>query len=605
MLTLLRRPAIVLAVLSLAALPMASCTADEPVVLAKAVPAAPEDSAAPAALTTDKAAYHPGETVTFKLDVPAEGSSGAARELLVQYRHLGELVGSEEIEPGEAGGTVSWAWTPPKDDYRGYLAEVLWKPQGGEWEGYATIGIDVSSDWGRFPRYGYLADFGPVKPEERAAVIERLNRFRLNGLQFYDWQWKHHMPLKLEADGRPAAEWPDIANRNTSLETVKDYIELAHRHGMKAMNYNLLFGAYDDYEKDGVKREWGLFKDPLAEHQDRHPLPDSWASDIQLMNPGNQAWLDYLFRQERTVLEHLPFDGWHVDQLGNRGTLYTAEGKSVNLMLTYGEMLSNAKMAVPGDYVMNAVDMYGQMLIAKAPVKFLYAELWGAYPKYGDLKRAIDESVKYGGGKLNTVLAAYLNYDLADAAGEFNEPGVLLADAVIFASGGSHIAMGENMLAKEYFPNRNLKIAPGLERRLIGYYDFLTAYQNLLRDGAAEDASLAAESGSVPISAAAEAGKVWSFAKKTDSRQIVHLINFLDAVHMEWRDGKGTQAKPIVRKNVEIAVPVKGRVKQAWMASPDAFGGSPVPLEVKQRDGKAALVLPTLEYWDMVVFELE
>ncbi|MFD2615425.1 glycoside hydrolase family 66 protein [Paenibacillus gansuensis] len=611
MLQTLRRPAVLLAVFTLAVLPLAGCTSsDKAVTLAKELPAVQAGSPALAAVSTDKAAYKPGEAVKFTLKLDGKagdgGSAGTAGgTLLVQYRHLGTIVSHTEMKVKEGAADVSWEWTPPKDDYRGYLAEVLWKTDGGKWTGYATIAVDVSSDWGKFPRYGYLADFGPMQPEERTAVVERLNRFHLNGLQFYDWQWKHHMPLKLEADGQPAAAWPDIANRDTSLETVKGYIDLAHKHGMKAMNYNLLFGAYDDYETDGVKRDWGLFKDPLAENQDRHPLPDSWASDIQLMNPGNQEWMDYLFTQEKKVQEHLPFDGWHVDQLGNRGTLYTAQGKSVNLMLTYGEMLVKAKQAVPGDYVMNAVEMYGQMLIAKAPVKFLYAELWGAYPKYSDLKKAIDENAKYGGGKLNSVLAAYMNYDMADSAGEFNLPGVLLTDAVIYASGGSHIAMGENMLAKEYFPNKSLKITPELEQRLTAYYDFLTAYQNLLRDGAVEDGKAMAASGNIPVSANAEAGKVWTFTKQAGSSQVVHLINFVDAAHMEWRDGKGTQAKPIVRKDVEITVPVKGKVKQAWMASPDMFGGSPIPLDVKQKDRKAAVTLPSLEYWDMVVFDFE
>ena len=31
---------------------------------------------------------------------------------------------------------------------------------------------------------------------------------------------------------------------------------------------------------------------------------------------------DYLIEQEIKSMEVLPFDGWHVDQLGNRGTRY-------------------------------------------------------------------------------------------------------------------------------------------------------------------------------------------------------------------------------------------------------------------------------------------
>ena len=44
---------------------------------------------------------------------------------------------------------------------------------------------------------------------------------------------------------------------------------------------------------------------------------------------------------------------------------------------------------------------------------------------------------EYGDYQLNTVFAAYMNYNKADNRGEFNTPGILLTDAVMFALGGS------------------------------------------------------------------------------------------------------------------------------------------------------------------------
>ena len=87
--------------------------------------------------------------------------------------------------------------------------------------------------------------------EEMTKVVNRLNRFHINGIQFYDWQYKHHEPVKMDGN-KPAAEWPDIANRQVAYDTVKGYIDLAHGRNMKAMNYNLLFGAYEGAEADGV-----------------------------------------------------------------------------------------------------------------------------------------------------------------------------------------------------------------------------------------------------------------------------------------------------------------------------------------------------------------
>ncbi|MFD2671328.1 glycoside hydrolase family 66 protein [Marinicrinis sediminis] len=550
-------------------------------------------------ITTDLARYEPGTPVQFTLqaDSQVDGS-----KLLVRYKHMNEVLKEETHEL--SGEELTWSWTPPKDDFRGYMVETFIQ-QDGSYIDQENIAVDVSSDWGKYPRYGYLADFHEMEDEERKQVIERLNRFHINGIQFYDWQYTHHIPLKWESEGVPAQTWPDIANRPVSYETVEDYIDLAHAYNMKAMNYNLLFGAYEGAEADGVKKEWGMFKDPKAKTQDTHPLPDSWASDIYLLNPANEEWQQYLFETEKEVFELLPFDGWHVDQLGDRGLRFDAKGKKIDLAQSYAPFLNNAKSEIDVDYVMNAVGQYGQAFLAtQAPVKFLYTEVWGGHPQYRNLKGIIDENLRYSKGKLGTVLAAYMNYDHANAQGEFNTPGVLLTDAVIFAAGGSHLELGENMLAKEYFPNKNLSIPNELEQALVRYYDFAVAYENVLRDEL-EEIELTVTSEQMEISADAEKGKVWSFAKQKDNRTMIHLINFSDAVHMTWNDAVANQSEPQLKEQVEVTVEMSEKVSQVWMATPDAYEGSAVPVEFEQEGDQVKLTLPSLKYWDMIVMETE
>nr|AAQ91303.1 dextranase 1 [Paenibacillus sp. Dex70-34] len=552
------------------------------------------------AVTTDKSRYNPGDPVRYTLKLNRRDGNGT---LLVRYKHLDRIVEETEIQ-WDGSPEIRWEWKPPADDFKGYLTEIFLK-QGSAVVDHANIAVDVSSDWGKFPRYGYLADFMTMEQAKREAVIDRLNRFHINGIQFYDWQWKHHLPLKIES-GKPAATWPDIANREVSFETVKSYIDLAHERNMTAMNYNLLYGAYEDAEQDGVKKEWGLYKDPLHEHPDLHRLPDSWASDIVLMDPANPEWQRYLIEKEKEVFRHLPFDGWHVDQLGERGYLWTYDGKEVNLPATYGQFLQAAKKALDVDYVMNAVGQYGQGVIAaQAPVKFLYTEVWDDRPDYRHLKEIIDQNEKFGKGKLNTVLAAYMNYNRSNSPGEFNTPGVLLTDAVIFASGGSHLELGENMLSKEYFPHKKLTIPAKLEEQLVHYYDFLVAYQNLLRDRAQEsNLKVTATNGTV-LSGKAELGKVWTFAKRQENRSIVHFINFTGVEHMKWKDTNATQKEPGLKENVEIVVEADKKVNRVWMASPDFYNGSPVGLDFEQSGGRLRLTLPHLKYWDMLVMEYE
>ncbi|WP_397376434.1 glycoside hydrolase family 66 protein [Paenibacillus vietnamensis] len=552
-------------------------------------------------LETDKAAYRPGDPVGFSLQL---GEAGPDTKVLVQYRQLGELIGTQEVKPEDRH--AAWQWTPPKEDGQGYMAEVF-VTVDGKAKDHQNIAVDVSSDWSKFPRYGYLADFHAMTQEEMTKVVNRLNRFHINGIQFYDWQYKHHEPVKMDGN-KPAAEWPDIANRQVAYDTVKGYIDLAHGRNMKAMNYNLLFGAYEGAEADGVKPDWALYKDPAQTNQDKHPLPDSWASDIMLYDPSNAEWQTFLIDKEIEVFKHLKFDGWHVDQLGDRGSLWNAKGESAKLPQGYVSFLKAAKEKLDVHYVMNAVGQYGQAFLApQAPLNFLYTEVWDGHPKYANLKDIIDQNSKYSKNKLNTVLAAYMNYDLADAAGQFNTPGVLLTDAVIFASGGSHLELGENMLAKEYFPNRNLKIPAELERQLIRYYDFLVAYQTILRDGLEESdtETAAAGSGELEIASAPEQGKIWSFAKRKNGSDIVHFINFSDATTMEWTDNKGEQAEPEARKEVKVSIQTAGKASSVTFASPDYYNGSAVKLDFEQKDGQIELVLPGLKYWDLLKIDYE
>ena len=299
------------------------------------------------------------------------------------------------------------------------------------------------------------------------------------------------------------------------------------------------------------------------------------------------------------------FDGYQIDQLGDRGTLYTYDGGKANLQLGYESFVKAMKERHPSKrLVMNAVSNYGQYSIAQGDVDFLYTELWDTENKFSDLRDIIHDNSLYGRHGLQTVFAAYMNYAKADNQGEFNTPGVLLTDAVMFALGGSHLELGDHMLCKEYFPNNNLTMSQELRDAIVRYYDFMTAYQNLLRGGGEETEAGVSSTSDVKVAAWPPAiGNVTTFARQLDGRKVVHLLNFIDADNLSWRDMDGTMPEPRLVEGLPLRVKADTKVSKIWVATPDALGGAVQELPFKQAGGEVTFTLPSLKYWTMIVIE--
>lgn len=561
------------------------------------IPEAPINAAIPVfanvGITTDQAVYNPGDEVIFHTN-----SSSFMEGTKVRYKFLNRVLAEADVNSN------TWKWKTPDQDYKGYTAEV-YALKGTAETIYCTIAVDVSSNWSKFPRYGFVSKFPEMNEAEVEGVVSNLNRYHLNGLQFYDWQNKHHMPVPY-LGGEPTYQWKDIINRDIYFSTVQKYINSAHRYNMKTMFYNLIYGTWDSGEADGVAKEWYVYTDAKHSNKDFHPLSAPFLSNIYLVNPSNTSWQQYLKNENRKVYEALNFDGFHMDQLGDRGTRYTYDGTFLNLADTYKPFIEAIKSGQQSkDLVMNAVSQYGQKGIAESSVNFLYTEVWDPYINYTDLAYLIKANNIYSGNTKNTVLAAYMNYDLANNKGFFNTASVLMTNAVIFAFGGAHMEMGEHMLGKEYFPNNNLEMRDDLKKAMVAYYDFLVSYQNLLRDGGTfNDVPLSSADGKLnPIPWSNTTGATLVVAKKVGSSQVIHLLNFNNAKTTNWRDNAGVQPVPAKINDAQLSFSADGTVKKMWYASPDVLGAASLPLNFKQNGNKVSFTLPVLQYWSMVVVE--
>ena len=551
-------------------------------------------------LSTDKAVYNPGERVRFKASQPLSG-------LKVRYMRFADIVGEATV----AGD--SWEWTPPTDDFTGYLVSVVKEDTDKSETVMGTIAVDVSSDWKRFPRYGFVATFDASKlqPGVIEGEMEFLNRCHINGVQFQDWHYKHHWPLG-GTPGDLMATYTDIANREVVTDVVRRYIDVQHGLGMKSIFYNLCFGVLDDGAADGVKESWYLYKTDRRGEKDRHTLPSSWKSDIYLVDPANTEWQEYIGKRNDDVYASLPFDGYQIDQLGDRGTLYDYNGRKVNLPTGYQSFIKAMKARHPEKrLVMNSVSSFGASQIAgSGGVDFCYNELWNEEDGFVDLHSVIKANDAYSGGTLPTVFAAYMNYDFAGSnEGKFNNPGVIMADAVMMSLGGAHLELGDHMLSREYFPASPLAMDGDLKTAMIRYYDFMTAYQNLLRGtNTSSETTLSIEcsDGSKGVRMAAWPPRprtVTSYARRVGTRTVVSLLNFSNTDDMDWRDLNADRKAPQLLTSLPLTVKVDGPVKRVGTASPDLHGGAPVELPFTLTDGRLTFTLPSLLYWDMIVIE--
>lgn len=547
------------------------------------------------AVSIDKASYLPGEEVVITI------SQSVPSTVKVRYRFLNEILEEASVE-----GTT-WKWIPPLDDFKGYLIEIVDQSSSKELI-LGTVAVDVSSDWSKFPRYGFLSKYPAMSGEEIKKVIDNLNRHHINGIQFYDWHYKHHQPLA-GTPQNPTLVYKDIFNRDIHFSTIEKYIQEAHEHGMKAMFYNLVYGAWSNASTDGVSDQWYIFKDKNHITKDKHPLPQPpFLSDIFVLDPSNNSWHDYIAAENEKVYTALPFDGFHMDQLGDRGQVYSYTGSPVNLASGFADFIEAMKVADSDKrIVMNAVNQFGQSQMATTNVDFLYTEVWSPNENYSDLARIIIDNNNYGDNQKQTVLAAYMNYNLADHAGFFNTSSVLLTDAVIFAFGGSHLELGEHMLAKEYFPNSNLAMKDDLKKALVNYYDFLVAYQNLLRGGGSfNNPVVSSTDGKVQLNQwPAQQGKVSVIGKEVSNHQVVQLVNFKNATTMQWRDNNGVQAVPALVENFKLSISVTKPVKKVWYSSPDIDKGASHQLEFTINNDQLTVKIPWLKYWDLIVIEYQ
>jgi dextranase len=571
----------------------------------------------------DKARYAVGEEVVLLVSLEGSGAQSPVHATLkVSFWHLDADVADISQQVTLSGPNLvqlQMRWTPPPQDYVGYLADVRLLGPGGRELGRSQTAVDVSSEWNRFPRYGYLAHYSKEEGAEPEAWIAELNKFHINGLEYYDFQYQHNHPLAGTVEN-PAPEWNDIAGRTVSRDVLDAFLAAARRHNMMSMAYNSSYSAYVEAfaHGSGVRLQWATWDTPngprtlqTAKSLDL-PTGGGWATPrLVYMNQNSPEWQHFLCGQMADLFRVYPFDGWHIDTFGTRGA-YAYDGAYVNFIAGFRSFINHAKETLNKRIVLNTVNTWGQDETAHSDADFVYSELWEDHETYASIQDAAAQ-VHTANPAAGLVFANYLQRQQKDdpppATEYFNAPGVLLADAVIFASGASHIELGDGsrMLSSEYFPSdTRFAVTPELSSALRRYYDFLTAYENVLSYNVTPAGTAVTINGQ-PSSPYGVPNSIWTIASWKGGRTIVHLINLLGSDDPHWRDVHADRPDAPLLTNITVRIAVDAEITGAGWASPDADGGRYHPLALTRGndDGQrhVEIVLPSLKYWDMVLLD--
>ena len=524
--------------------------------------------------------YRPGDVV--HIDVTTTG--GARLEAQVLYLNTPITTLTAALSAGRAELT----WTPPPDAPRGYGLRVTVLDDNGHTLATQTGAFDVLNHWTDAPRYGFFSDFTAARDND-AATTAWLLQHHINGLQFYDWQYRWE-------DLLPATDvFADGLGRPQSMATVRHLVDLVHKINVAAMPYTAIYGASWSYANQHPEMQlYSATKKPFEFGDNLIGIMDP--------TPGS-AWNQHLLGEFADVLDNTVFDGIHVDQYGSPKRGFDVNGKPVDFATVMPQFADQTKALVQqkrgdaGVALFNCVGNWPIEAIAPSQVDAAYIEVWPPYNDYLDLNRIIANAEKLGNGK-PVILAAYIPPD--------RHINWQLANAVIFASGAYHIETGEpaSMLADPYFPKFS-QISEAQQAVFTRYYDFLVRYENVLSintTAGTNERRSEVDLGSVRTKGLRAKDRVVPIIRTGADFETFNLINFvgIDAAH--WN--APTTVPPTPLTNTSVTIPVSRAVKSVWAASPDdrsTMNATTLPFSAE--NGTLKFTLPQLAYWSMIVVE--
>jgi len=523
-------------------------------------------------------------TVTLSTDLPVK----IVLIYKIKYldRTLAETHQEVELKPGTSDTQLSWQ--PPMDAPRGYGLDVRLETSEGKTIQELSTSFDVLEHWTQNPRYGFMTDFSPNRTDGKLP-IETLKSYHINGLQFYDWMYRHDTYLPIDEP------FIDPLGRKLSLNTTKKLIEIAHQNGIAAMPYTAVYAASIPFFEQ--HKDWALYDD--------NGEPVYFGENfLVIMDPRrNSPWTNHLLQEFAGILNATGFDGIHLDQYGAPKDGYDVHGDYFQLDKPLADLINQTADIVEQSYkgkgavIFNAVTNWPIEQVASSAEDLVYIEVWSPYTKFSDLWSLINQAQQLGRGK-PVVIAAYIH-----PAYEIN---ARLMDAIIFASGASHIELGEQggYLADPYFPKYEIPSAQ-LSTTLKRYYDFSVRYQNVIgpdtKPGVVNgDLNLSIQNAETAREYSAD--RVMSIWRESVGYTAISLVNLIGIEHDEWE--RELSNPPTVFQSLEIHIaPLEKQVGRVWFATPDRDDLALQEIPFQQHGDTVTLSLPLLDQWSLILVE--
>jgi len=519
--------------------------------------------------------FVPGETVSLV----AEIQSGQDSKVMIRVyvRHLADEPQVIEKHQSLIAGfqVVCINWMPPSNP-AGYAARIELISQNGIPISGASTSFDVLNRWTDFPRYGFLTDFSADRTDPDA-TLKNLARFHINGLQFYDWQYRHDQLLP------PADDYIDPLGRSMSLKIVRCLVDSAHRYGMTALPYLAVYAASAIFWRDHL--DWALYD----ENQKAIPFGEDF---LGLMNPAvNSPWTKHLLTECTRALRAIPFDGLHIDQYGEPKLAWDAQNQPVDMPRSFVDFIQAARDQHPDQTILfNAVGNWPIEALSAAPLDFMYIEVWPPDVYYHDLAHIVLDAVHLSHGK-PVVIALYLPAEQPE--------NILLSNALIVACSGIRIELGERarLLVDPYFP-KHQHIAPDLFSAMRKFYDFVIRNGEWLKPynlSASEREQWAG--GELNPDFVKISDSIWSVVRHHAEALAIQFVNFTGLKgDPRWDEPHLT---PTACQNVPVRVQTSRRPDRVFWDCPERSDG-PQVLDFEFLNGELLFTIPQLNYTGLI-----